>query len=483
MLTPSIPLSSVSADQVRQELIDRLKLFFPDWTDQLESNNMMVLVELFSMLMEMDYAYLNRNAREAFLQFALDPSNIDAHARAMGYKPLFQQPAVVDEAVFTLSKPTTGITVIPIGTKVSTLLTGIVYETIAEITIPLGSSQVTGVLWQQESWTKAFQGTGEASQAILLDRLPTIPSSIKVVVNGTPWTEVDTFLESLATDKHYMVRVMNDGTAYVTCGDGISGSTFQLNASGSIKYKTGGGTAGTISSYMLGRVLSEVLDGGDNSPLSISVSNETAATPGVDRETPEQVRYHAINNLKKSRVLLTLEDIESEANGISGVAAAKAVNWTVTPALPHYELQVLITPDGLGIPSQSLLDRVAAALTVTKKLEMGTKLVVIGAKYRNLVFRVTLHVKAGYSFQTVAANMGNALAALFNPEVPNAWGFNPTFGMAIYTSLMVSILQQMDGVRNLVISLPGDTQLSYNEFPRLSNVNVFGDNGQTWNLN
>lgn len=479
-LVTSIPLSSASADQLAQEMINRIKPFFPDWTDQLESNNMMVLIELLSMLMEMDYAYLGRMGRESFLQYALDPQNITAHAWGLGYTPEMQTPAVVSGVSFKSNQAVSVDTVMVAGSKISTLVSGIVYETTADVTFTAGSTTATGSATQWESQTKSFSGSGVASQAILLDQLPVIPSTITLTIDGLTWTKVETFLESKATDRHFMTKIMSDSSVYVICGDGTSGAVFADGASGIVKFKTGGGSAGTIGPYMLQRVTSEVKDAGTNAVLSISATNELASTPGLDRETPEQTRFRAKNNLRKIRTLMTLDDVESEVTRLSGVASARAVNWSIVPSLPHHVMQVYVAPDGLGTASQALLDAVTSAITVAKKLEMGTQLSVIGAKYRNLTWTITLYVKSGYTFSIVAAAIAEALDDLLNPSIPNIWGFTPAFGMSIYTSMIEAVLQQVDGVRNLVVSLPGDTTLAYNEFPKLSSVKVFGENSQSY---
>jgi hypothetical protein len=80
----------------------------------------------------------------------------------------------------------------------------------------------------------------------------------------------------------------------------------------------------------------------------------------------------------------------------------------------------------------------------------------------------------------VAAAVYQKLLSLFDPAQTNIWGFVPQFGMPIYNSVLVSILQQVEGVRNLAIASPGDMTLSFSEFPILGSVSVAGDGGLTW---
>lgn len=478
-LVPSIPLASVTADQIRLELINRIKVFFPDWTDQLDSNNMIVLIELLSMLAELDYAYMDRRARESFIQYALDPTNIYAHAWGLGYLPAFQTPAMVT-AELKLNNPVTANTLVPIGTKVPTILPGIVYETTTPYTIPTGQDTIEVELTQWESYTKEFSGNGTPFQKILLTNTPVIPSSIEVVIDGVTWTQVDSFVESLATDTHYRIIPRPDGSVQVMCGNGVSGRLFEGEAGGSIDFKTGGGKAGNIGPYMLGLVTSEIRDAGTNAVLSIQAYNALASTPGVDMETPEQVRYQATKSVRKSKVLLDLPDIESEVLRVPGVVATKAVNWTIEPSLSRYMVQVFVAPEGLGTPDPALLANVVDAISVAKQTVMGTVPIVMPADYRELEFNIALHVKAGYDFNTVSQALHQKLLDLFDPTMTNIWGFIPAFGMSIYSSVLVAILQQVDGVRNLTMTTPGDTELDFNEFPVVSRLDTYDGSGLTW---
>jgi hypothetical protein len=484
-LVPSIPLAAVTADQIRVEFISMLKTYFPDWTDQLDSNNMIVLVELFSMLAEINYGYLDRRAREAFIQYALDPNNIVAHARGLGYSPKYQTPAVVD-AILKVSQNVTAATPIPIGSKVQSLVSGIVFETTQAYTIPNGANTLNVSLTQWESHTKNFSGDGTPFQSILLDTTPVIPDSIVVTVDGVVWTKVDFFVESRATDNHYRVLVGADGSASIMCGNGISGKVFHGGtgaAAGVVSYKTGGGKAGTIGPYMLANMSSTIRDAGTNALLTITAMNPLASTPGVDRETPDQVRYNAINQCRTSKVLLSLEDIVAEVLTVSGVVATKALNWTTEPSLTRYMIQIFVAPTGLGTCSPALLTAVRNAISVNKQTVMGTMPIVMAANYNHLNFIINLHVKTGYGYATVSQAVHQKLLDLFDPTQTNIWGFSPDFGMDIYSSVLVSILQQIDGVRNIAILSPGDITLANSEFPVVQRTITQGDNGDTWDSN
>ena len=57
-----LPVTAVTADEVQQELIAKIRGYFPDWTDNQASNNMIMLLETLSALSELEFAYVNRLA-------------------------------------------------------------------------------------------------------------------------------------------------------------------------------------------------------------------------------------------------------------------------------------------------------------------------------------------------------------------------------------------------------------------------------------
>lgn len=471
MSTPSLPLTTVTVDSLKQELIDRISASFPDWSDQRDSNNMIMLLEALGALAEMNYAYINRMGREAFLLFSLDPRNVIAHAKGLGYTPRFQAPSSVS-AIIVSATPLSDTTVIPVGTKFGATIPGITYETVDSVSIQAGQlASPPVILKQQESWADDFLGTGLTSQQVQLNNTPVMPTSIQVIIDGVEWTYVDTFVDADATSLVFTWLMTTSGNATVVFGNGISGKKPVANAAGRVFYKTGGGKSGAIGPNQLGTTLSVIVDVGNGAILSLTAVNTVASVPGSDAETIDQIRTHAIANLRAPRVLMTLSDIEDAVSAVAGVLGVKAVNWELTPALPHYIVQVYLVPNGLGQPNAQLLADVTTLLTVTKPLVMGHQLSIFGATYRNLDFQISVAVKSGFVLATVQNAVRQQLLNLFDPTISNVWGFIPQFGMGVFMSQIIAVLQQVDGVRNLAVLVPGDTQLAMNEYPLLGNIN------------
>lgn len=466
-----LALTNVTVDSLMQELKDALGANFTDWSDQSESNNMIMLLEAVSLIGEMNFAYINKMGREAFMLYALDPRNVIAHAKALGYTPQFQTPSSVS-AVIVSANPLSDTTVIPVGTKFTSSLPGVYYETVDNTSILAGQIQSPLVtLKQQESWTDDFLGTALPNQQVELNKTPVMPTSIQVIIDGVQWDFVENFVDSDATSTVFTWLMTSDGTATVVFGNGVSGKKPSVNASGRVFYKTGGGKPGAIGPNQLGQATSVINDVGNGALLSLTAVNTTASIPGSDAETISQIRSHAIANLKAPRVLLTLEDIEGAVSSVPGVFSVRAANWQLIPALPRYIVQIYIVPNGMGQPNDQLLADINTMITTTKPLVMGLNPVVSGATYKVLNFQISAGIKPGFIAAGVQAALRQQLTSLFDPTVDNIWKFTPAFGSEIFMSQISAVLQQVDGVRNIVILAPGDVTLAMNEYPVLGTIN------------
>lgn len=464
----NLPVTTVTADAIKQDLINMLMTMYPDWTDQQDSNSMIMLLEALSALAELNYGYINRLARECFIQYALDPNNVYAHARGLGYIPQYQTSSTVT-AVIQSASAVTADTTIPAGTQFSSIL-GAVYETVAAVLIRRGQSNSTPViLAQQQSWTDIFDGTNGPNQQYVLNQTPVMPSSLDVKVDGGTWSYVKNFVDNDATDPVYTWYIDGAGNCSIVFGNGVSGKKPALDAVISITYKTGGGSALAVPANGLSNSLSNVTDAGNNVLLSLTAYNAMAAVPGADAETVAQVKAHAIANLIAPAVLLTRADVEAAVTQLPGVQAAKVVNWENEPLLSRNYIQIFVMPVGGGTPSQNLLDSVTILLTQTKQLVMGVTPIALAPQYVTLDFNINLGVKQGYTKGAVENDIIAALVDMFDPTQTTD-GFLIGFGQEVYMSQITSILQRVSGVNNVNITTPGDTPLLLNQFPLLGTI-------------
>jgi hypothetical protein len=470
-ITPSLPLTSVSAADVQQQLINLLKSTFPDWTDTQASNNMIMLLETMSAITEMDYAYINRMAREAFLPFALDYRNVLAHARALGYRPSYQSPSTVTAVISSASIAVEDITILA-GTQFATKISGIIYQTVNDTIILRGDTQTSPVeMWQWVSYTDHYTGTGLPNQQVTLNQTPVIPSSVVMKVDGTSWNPVDNFVDSVASDLVYTWSMDLTGNYTIQFGDGVSGSMVPNGSDVQIQYNTGGGSAGAIGPDGLTTCLSNIVDTGTGTLVSLTAYNVVGAVPGGDAETTAQIKARAPVSVQAPRCLLTRSDIQNAVNALPGVFASVAATWQEIPTLPRYMIEVFVAPVGLGTPSTDLVGAINTLLTVTKPLVMGLTPVITGPTYVTHNYNLQVFAKTGYNQNSVQNSVAALLRALYSNTDPTLYaGFVVGFGVPVFMSAIISLIQQLPGVRNVIILSPGDSQLTIDQFPVLGTI-------------
>lgn len=87
--------------------------------------------------------------------------------------------------------------------------------------------------------------SGEAGQEFILSRTPFLWRSQRVYVDegGGPllWTEIDSFLTALSTDRVYVVDMRSDGTATIKFGDGVNGRIPPIGTNNIMAYYRVGG--------------------------------------------------------------------------------------------------------------------------------------------------------------------------------------------------------------------------------------------------
>jgi uncharacterized phage protein gp47/JayE len=464
-------LTAVAAADLQLQLVNILKAAFPDWTDTQASNNMILLLETLAAVQEMDYAYINRMAREAFIQYALDYRNVTAHAKALGYTPSYQTPSIVTAVINSISA-VTATTTVPAGTQFKSNLNNVVYQTITDVQIPNGHKQSNPVvMWQWVSYRDSYIGTGAAHQQLTLNQNTVIPTSVAVSVNGILWAAVDNFVDSISTDQVYTCTLDLLGNYTALFGDGVNGACVPAGANVSINYNTGGGSQNAIGPNGLTLCINDVHDAGNGTLLTLSAYNQFAAVPGGDAETTAQIKARAPLSVQSPRCLLTLSDIQNAVNAVPGVFTSIAADWNSIPALPRYLVEVFVVPVGFGTPSPDLITAVNTLLTLTKPMVMGQMPVVTAPTYVTINFNIQVFVKPGFNQNSVQNAVAALVTSLFNNTDATLYnGFVIGFGMSIYMSVITALIQQLPGVRNVTILSPGDTNLTTDQFPVLGSI-------------
>ncbi|WP_432000543.1 putative baseplate assembly protein [Streptomyces sioyaensis] len=237
---------------------------------------------------------------------------------------------------------------------------------------------------------------GTPGQRFTLERTPIAAGSLRTVTTEDPggrreWTPVATFADSGPEDRHVTVDEVAGEVRFGPAVREPDGSVRQYGAVPAIGarigvagYRRGGGRAGNVAARTL-----TVL----RTPIALigRVENRTGALGGVDAETVEGVRQRAAQWLRTQERAVTARDYEAiaqaacrEAGRIECVAEAEEGSGPLVRVLVVPQIADHQTADVWRelVPSQAMLDTVAAAIEAARPL--GTRVAVSGPAYQGV---------------------------------------------------------------------------------------------------
>jgi len=227
-------------------------------------------------------------------------------------------------------------------------------------------------------------------QKFAVPDLDVLEDTTTVTVASIAWTAVDSLINSIFTDKHYIIRYDSEGNCSIQFGDG----TFGAMPSGDVEivYAVGGGLNSNVSSLNYINTYS-----GGNSSIN-GVTNTSVFNGGGDFESTETAKALAPLSLKSRDRFVTVEDGEYLAlnfGGIIGVVINKNVYGT-------FSAQVVIVPSGGGLPSAGLKSTLQTYL-ISKSILSSADIRVIDPTYVSVAVTAGMKLITGYLWSSVEA--------------------------------------------------------------------------------
>jgi hypothetical protein len=302
---------------------------------------------------------------------------------------------------------------------------------------------------------------------------------MEVTVDGTPWVEVDTFLESQANDLHFRVELGDNDRATVVFGDGQSGRVPPAGTNNIVAtYRYGAEDDGNVGALTITS---------DRSGLSAvaSLANPRPATgwkpaEGSTPETLEQAKVAGPATLRTREVALGPEDVESlsvafrDGTGASPFSRARAFEEGYGPKT--IEVAVVASGGGLGTPAQlAALQQYLNGDRTTypplpKRIVANQQAVTVN--YMPRVIDVTVTVYGDVEEETVR----NKLAAVIQPEARMEDGvtWEWDFGALVPTSRIVHEVFTSDpDIKRVDLAVPAsNVQLEPRELPVLGTLTI-----------
>jgi hypothetical protein len=262
-------------------------------------------------------------------------------------------------------------------------------------TIHLYSYPVT--MYQQRSVSALSVGSSDGITEFQTFDLPDkniLPDTLVVSVGGDTYTDVDSFVYSLPSDKHYRFVMKSDDSCSIRFGngDGASAGYALIPPAFSVvvSYASGGGLISNITLANSVNIYS-----GGNSDVDF-VSNPGSLTGGNDRESLTVAKRIAPILLKTRDRFITVADGEALAINYGGIARCKVVKNVYGVG----SCQVIIVPYGGGSPSGALKTALQTYL-IDKSILESIDVRVVDPVYSTVNVVSDLKVASGYSSSLV----------------------------------------------------------------------------------
>lgn len=469
---PVVDYSSRDYASIKEDLVRLIPFYCKEWTDHNPTDFGIVLIELLAYVADVLHFYVDRAAGESFLPTAVSRESIINLCKLIDYE-LRGATAATVELKFAIAKVLASALVIPAGTKCQTKVTAepIFFETNSELTIPIGNLSGT-VIATEGSSKEEFVGPsdGKSFQRYRFAGTPIIEGSLKVLIDEglgeEEWMEVDSFIRSKSTDKHYYIARDEEERITIFFGDNGQGKIPEAGATIKGSYRIGGGSKGNVGANTIETVVSTIMHEG--SPITVNVTNEQAASGGQDRESIDEAKRNAPKSLRALNRAVTKEDFITLSVGYSGVVKASAEFDSGTRIVTVY-----IVPGGGGSPSTELIANLESYLNTRRMLGVGVD--VEGASYVAIDIEGTVYVKDAYVQAEVQLAVEDAVDEYFSLESPNI-----DLGLDIFVSDIYDLLSDVGGVDHVdltKLAKTGETgvqniSIADNEMPVKGTVNL-----------
>lgn len=284
----------------------------------------------------------------------------------------------------------------------------------------------------------------------------TDPTALDVAAGAgwEPWTQVETFAESMVEDHHFVLDTFN---GVVELGPAVREPDGSLRNYGAVapkgarlrlrRYSTGGGRRGNVARGAINILKSSV-------PYVARVGNRRPASGGVDGESLESAKLRGPILLRTRGRAVTVADYEALAQEAAPEVArvrcvpagdgadGRSVRVLVVPSVANEERGAV--PFERLRPREETLARIAAYLDERRVL--GARIVVEPPVYQGLTVVARLRARAHVSGPRLQHDAVVALNRYFHPISGGPDGTGWPFGRPIVAGEIFGVLQRVDGV-------------------------------------
>lgn len=398
-------------DNLLSQLQQRLSLQSA-WKDMYRSSTGSMLMELFAAVGTEILYYVERRAEESYISTAQNYSSLVNLARLLNYIPN-RNVSSTGTLRFSLSSPATSMVFVPKYTRCTTA-EAVSFLVESDGVIMPGQSyvDVSGIQGTRQIISQT--STGSTSQEYNINDTQVENSNIIVTVDSVVWTAVTSFINSINTSTHYVVRPELDGTVTIIFGNNVFGQSPALSSVIDITYIRSDGLDGNVYSTGLITTLVSTIYDEFGVAQSVDVTNTTNFLGGDDAETTEDIRNDAPQVFATGDRAVTKSDFIAILNDYPGVADSNA--WGENEeANPDYDMfnqvKLVVILQEWALPDQAFKDTLSEFL-YTKSL-MTVRYTYIEPTILEVIPTLSIKVIQGNQLSYVQSLVEDAIDGLF----------------------------------------------------------------------
>jgi hypothetical protein len=498
LLAKNLDYTDRDFDSIRLRLQGLIRSVYPTWTDFNVASFGSILLELFSFVGDTLTFYQDNQAGESRIATATQRKNLIALCKLIGFVPSGARAATADISI-SLRSPPVGTVTLPAGTFASTadVTSPVEFQLLADAVFSAGQNPptITATVENSVTETDTFTSTGLPNQSFSLASTPYIDDTAAPTASDGAYTQVDNFLESSGTDRHFTIVVDQNDKARIVFGNGVTGKIPVGTIT--VVYKTGGGSLGNVEATKISRMPGSFTDSLGNA-VNVSVTNPSKASGGLDRQTNQQIQLLAPASLTTQARSVARTDFEINALTNTSIARALMLTSNEDASIAENNGILFVVPVGGGLPSTALKAAVLALFISTMghpapfPCTVTFGLAVQDPNYLVVNIFVRVYFRTGVAPNVGAKAIRTAATSFFsisNPDgTPNEridFGFNfrDENGNTIGTVPLSDIFDALDEVAEvlriggapsdfLLNGAHADVPIALKQFPQLGTVTI-----------
>jgi len=447
------PLSYVAYDfdQLVSQIQNRLSAQ-DAWKDIYRDGAGQMLIEFLAYVANLGLYYTERRAEETYLPTAKLLSSVKNIVAVLNYQAR-RKTSSTGVLTFSIDTALSKIVYIPKYTECQTT-GGTKFVTNESAAIEKGQTSVDVNAVQGELVQKQVTSDGSTEQEYLVNdedvenSADTDNPTFRVIIDGTEWTKVSSFLYSTSTSEHFRVINEPEGTISVLFGDDVNGKSPEAGSTIVIQYIRTDGADGNVTysgSPSITTVNSTIYDE-DGDIVTVSVTHDSSFLGGSDEETIEEIRYNAPRVFSTGERAVTKDDFIAILENYSSVASANV--WgeneeaEASGETADYEMlnkvKMCLVLQSWELPDatfkSTLSDYIYELSMLTVKYEFITPTFLL------VIPRLNVKVSQGYSLSQTQADIEEELADQF------LLGTTTKLGTRIKYSNVLSAVDDLEGV-------------------------------------